>query len=67
MNELLLGIILDSKLFFEDHIQNLCKKARQILNALARKKDKSVLKVENRYESIYNISIWVLSLSLDVS
>ena len=67
MNELLLGIILDSKLSFEDHIQNLCKKARQILNTLARKKDKSVLKVENRYESIYNISIWVLSLSLDVS
>ena len=32
----LLGIILDSKLSFEDHINNLCKKASQKLNALAR-------------------------------
>ena len=32
----LLGIILDSKLSFEDHINNLCKKASQKLNVLAR-------------------------------
>ena len=32
----LLGIILDSKLSSEDHINNLCKKASQKLNALAR-------------------------------
>ena len=32
----LLGIILDSKLSFEDHINNLCKKASQKLKALAR-------------------------------
>ena len=32
----LLCIILDSKLSFEDHINNLCKKASQKLNALAR-------------------------------
>ena len=31
-----LGIMLDSKLSFEDHINNLCKKASQKLNALAR-------------------------------
>ena len=35
MNELL-GIILDSKLSFEDHINQLCKKTSQKLNALAR-------------------------------
>ena len=29
----LLGISLDSKLSFEDHINNLCKKASQKLNA----------------------------------
>ena len=32
----LLGIVLDSKLSFEDHINNLCKKASQKFNALAR-------------------------------
>ena len=32
----LLGIILDSKLSFADHINSLCKKASQKLNALAR-------------------------------
>ena len=32
----LLGIILDSKLSFEDYINNLCKKASQKLNVLAR-------------------------------
>ena len=31
-----LGIILDPKLSFEDHINNLCKKASQKLNALER-------------------------------
>ena len=31
-----LGIILDSKLTFEDHINNLCKKASQKVNALTR-------------------------------
>ena len=32
----LLGIIIDSKLSFEDFINKLCKKASQKLNALAR-------------------------------
>ena len=32
----LLGIILDLKLSFKDHINNLCKKASQKLNAVAR-------------------------------
>ena len=35
-NNELQGIILDSKLSFQDHINNLCKKASQKLNALAR-------------------------------
>ena len=47
----IIGIILDSKLFFEDHKNNTCKKASQKLNALARvalymclKKRKTVMK-----------------------
>ena len=32
----LLGIVIDSNLSFEDHINNICKKASQKLNALAR-------------------------------
>ena len=35
-NNDLLSINLDSKLSFEDHIKNLCKKTSQKLNALAR-------------------------------
>ena len=63
-----LGIILGSKLSFEYHINNLCKKASQKLSASARIAPHICLKKkENSYESIYNISIWVLSLSLDVS
>ena len=32
----LLGVTLDSKLYFVDHINNLCKKLSQKLNALAK-------------------------------
>ena len=31
-----LGITIDSKLSFEEHVNNICKKASQKLNALAR-------------------------------
>ena len=62
----LLGIIFDSKLSFEDHINNLCKKVSQKRNASARVVLYMCLeKKENIYESICNISIWVLSLSLN--
>ena len=48
----ILGIILDSKLLFEDHIN---------------KNPFSVLKKEKSYENICNIAIWLLSLGLNVS
>ena len=35
-NQILLGITIDSNLFFSKHINNLCKKASAKLNALAR-------------------------------
>ena len=34
--QVLLGVMIDSNLSFEKHINNLCKKASQKLNALAR-------------------------------
>ena len=34
--QVLLGITIDSNLTFEDHINNICKKANQKLNTLAR-------------------------------
>ena len=61
----LVGIILDPKLSFVDHVNNLCKKATQKLNALARAA--SCMCLEKRKTVMEVISIWVLSLSLDVS
>lgn len=67
MNELL-GTILDSTLSFEDDINSFFKKTSEKLNALATvspcmclDKRKTVMK------AICNISVWILSFSLDVS
>ena len=53
-----LGIVLDSKFSFEDHINCLCKKRSQKLNALARIAPYicRVKKKKNSYENIWNIS-----------
>ena len=61
----LLGIISDSKFSFVDHVNNLCQEATQKLNALARVA--SCMCLEKRKTVMKVISIWVLSLSLDVS
>ena len=58
----LLGIALDSKLFFDDDIKNLCKKASQIFNTLAR-----VAPYMCFEKRIFSISNWILSLSPNVS
>ena len=62
----LLGIILDSKLPFEDHINNLCKKASQKLNALARvplymclEKRKTVMKAYIISQFGYSPLVWM--------
>ena len=62
----LLGIILDSKLSFEDHINNLCKKASQKLNALARiapymclEKRKTVMKAYKISQFGYCFLVWM--------
>ena len=62
----LLCIILDSKLSFEDHINNLCKKASQKLNALARiapymclEKRKTVMKAYITSQFGYCPLVWM--------
>ena len=62
----LLGVILDSKLFFEEDINNLCEKASQKLNALARvalymylEKRKTVMKAFVTYQFGYCPLVWM--------
>ena len=62
----LLGVILDSKLFFEEDINNLCEKASQKLNALARvalymylEKRKTVMKAFVTYHFGYCPVVWM--------
>ena len=66
----LLGINLDSKLSFEDHINNLFKKARQKLNALGRiapymclKKRKTVMKAHIISQFVYCPLVWMFHSS----
>ena len=54
----LLGIVLDSKLSFEDHINCLFKKASQKLNALARSVPYICPIKRKSYENIWNIPTW---------
>ena len=60
--QVLLGITIDSNLTFESHIINICKSASQKLNTLVR--FASYMNVRKR--RIIIISVWVLSLYLDV-
>ena len=50
-----------------EHVNNLCKKACQKLNALARLAPFVNLdKKKNNNESFYRIAIWILPISFDV-
>ena len=67
MNELL-GAILDSTLSFEDDINSFFKKTSEKLNALATVSPYMCLdKRKTVMKAICNISVWILSFSLDVS
>ena len=66
--EKLLGIKFDSKLKFDKHVEHLCKKANQKINAVAR--ISSSMKFEQRkpnYELLHYIELFNLSDSIDVS
>ena len=63
----IVGITIDLNFSFEEHINNMCKKANQKLNALARiacymdiQKRRTIMK------SFYIVSVWLLSISMDV-
>ena len=53
--QMLLGKTVDFNLTFEDYINNICKRESQKLKKM------------NNYETFCNVSIWVLSVNLDVS
>ena len=57
----LLGIKIDNKLDFNEHIPNIYKKASLKLHALA-----SIRKIKNSNENLYRRSIQLLSVNLDV-
>ena len=64
--QMLLGITIDSNLSFEEHINNLCKKASQKLNALARmagymdiQKRKSIMKSFITFQFGHCPLVWV--------
>ena len=67
-HEKLLGVLLDNQLSFKKHINNLCSKAIQKLNALSR--ISSYMSLDKRriiMKAFINFAIWVLSLDLDES
>ena len=68
--EKLLGVQIDSKLSFDNHVSKLCQKASNKLYALARISpymDQRKLRTLMRGEGIYYQSISILSFNLDVS
>ena len=66
--QVLLGITIDSNLTFENHINNICKKASQKLNVLSSKSCSlhEYAEKKNNHEIFCNIPVWVLSVNLDV-
>ena len=66
-HEKLLEVIIDSELKFENHITVLCLKVSKKINALCRISSFIIRKTQNINESIYRISIQLLSLDMDAS
>ena len=62
--QVLLCITIDSNLTFENHINSICKKASQKLNALAR--IPPYTEAKSNHEVFCNFSIYLLPVNLDV-
>ena len=61
-SEKLLGVTIDYKLNFEEHLTKVCDKASQKLNALAR--ISSYMNIKQRKRIMREFSIWLLSTCL---
>ena len=67
-SEKLLGVTIDNKLSFDDHITTLCRKTSQKLHALSRVASyMSFDKKNNSFKNIYYLTVQLLSISVDVS
>ena len=64
--EELLGILIDHKLTFENHLSNIVQKVNQKLHALAREVNASE-KAENDHKSIFLFTVFILPTNLDAS
>ena len=63
----LLGVKIDSKMTFNDHVSGICTKASQRLHALSRISNYMNLEQRKTNMTFYSLSIWLLSFRLDVS
>ena len=66
-NEKLVGLTIDRNPDFDDHVFTLCKKAGRKLSALSRISNYiSFEKIKNSFKSICGITVWVLTINMDV-
>ena len=63
----LLGINIDNQLNFNEHVSSIYKEASLKLHASASLKIYEQGETESTHESIRNITIWILSINMDVS
>ena len=64
-SETFLGIKIDNKLTFEEHVEGLCKKASQKVSAVAR--ILSLMRFEERKRIVHNFPFLLLPIGLDAS
>ena len=55
----LLGVTIDSKLNFDSHVKNICKKANQ--------KSRALIRIRKYMQCLYYVYFFLLSTHMDVS
>ena len=66
-SEKLVGVSIDNKLNFNEHVIKLCDKASQKLNSVARVSSYTSIEKKSNHESIHKLTFLLLSTYLDVS